>query len=277
MALSFERILSPALERLEVEESDAALAPADNGGPPIRAPKTELLDGFGVEIADRPMAFRLESVCRARGVPMPEGFALYAKSFDLWLVPHRVSVVRRNGLSEITSLGIAVRYLVEEDPCVVVSLLPEARFVDAGRLTFAASTDLHGNLSAVETIDNLGPVAEGMLRVGVEASLGASLAFELTLVSPIVSAVGKGSSRAEWMFEQKGPPLHGRDIETWSVLCLPPGRTSIDYEISLSLVRRLAFLPTRRETTPRRLTCRLVEAEAPQLPALMAGETKGFP
>lgn len=211
--------------------------------------------GFEARIADSPIAVPLERLFEARNIALPADFAVYRAAYDAWLVPHRVSVMRHHGLSALTELGIRVTYHTVAGS--VVSLLPEFQFVEAASLKFCCSSDVYGSLERNQTIANAERVGGGQLKVGSAAHMSTRLAFELSVVTPTISAVGKGSRRAEWSFELNREPLHGRDIETWSILLVPTATVAIEYELVMSLTRRLAFFPTRWESRPLKITCGL--------------------
>lgn len=258
--------LTPELERDEISEASSDLAAGtgseegDRDQPPAIASSPKIAtDGFVAHIAEQPVGFRLSAVFAAKGIPLPQEWTIYGGKYELWLVPHRVSVVRRHGLSELTSLGMQIRYLADSGPCSVVSLFPEAQFVERGRLTFRVASDAQGSLSVLGKANNLESIGGASLKIGVEASLGSALAFELAIVSPIIAAVGKGAARAEWVFERDAGPLHGRDIETWAILLLPAALRSLSYEIVMTYTRRFAFFPTRHESAPVKVDCTLVD------------------
>jgi hypothetical protein len=85
-----------------------------------------------------------------------------------------------------------------------------------------------------------------------------SLRLEATIATPIISAVGLGSSRCEWRFDRDREPLFGRDIETWSVVVLPKRQTSLRLRARFYLISRMLFVPTRRQSDWLELTCPLV-------------------
>lgn len=238
-------------------ESHAARTESAHQGLESVEPQT-VGSGFAADINDAPLGLRLDGLFRDRGLPLPPDYRIYEGKYALWLVPHRASVTRRRGLTEVTSLGMRVKYLTD-GVCSVVSLMPEAQFVDLGHLNFSVSSDAYGSLSAKSGVTGGQPAAPGaQLEIATDAELEAKLAFSFNVATPIISAVGKGSRRAEWGFELDKKPLFGRDIETWSILLLPAAQTVLEYEIVLSLTKRLAFIPSRWESPSVRLQVPLV-------------------
>ena len=53
------------------------------------------------------IAFRLRDLYAAAKLPIPDELGLY-KSYDLWVVPHRVAIIRRKGNAEVAAVGVEV-------------------------------------------------------------------------------------------------------------------------------------------------------------------------
>ena len=197
-------------------------------------------DEFIVRCAKEPIGLRLRYVFEQLGKPVPADFALY-KGFDVWLIPHRVSILRRKGLAEPVSVGISVEYVHGEKTCSIVSLIPEQQFIRRGQL--ATEFGIKGRLSVSGEAEpsqdtaNLGSQKPaGALQFGLTA--GGEVGFQLSasVCSPIVAAVGKGNSRCEWVFRRQDVPLHDRDLETWSVVVLPKRQTDLVYRLKFRLL-----------------------------------------
>jgi hypothetical protein len=118
----------------------------------------------------------------------------------------------------------------------------------SGEVTPDASAS--GDLTAVAgsgVVSGLGLSAKG--------SGGVSLSFSASVVTPFVSAVGLGSTRAEWRFDRYEDALFGRDIETWSILALPKRRRQLRYRIQYNMTTRTFFFPTRTESEWSEVLC----------------------
>jgi hypothetical protein len=103
-------------------------------------------NGFYATPGDQPIGFRLRDLYAAAKLPIPDELALY-KSYDLWVVPHRVSIIRRKGNAEVTAVGVEVEYDTEDKTCCVASLLPTHKFVDRGSLSFRVKIGANGEAS----------------------------------------------------------------------------------------------------------------------------------
>src|SRR5687768_6760925 len=73
-------------------------------------PTAEKPDAFYATHGDQPLALRLRRVCEKLGRPIAPDFELY-EMFEIWLVPHRVSIVRRAGSSEVTRVEMGIEYI----------------------------------------------------------------------------------------------------------------------------------------------------------------------
>ncbi len=207
-------------------------------------------ESFSVSIANQPIAMRLRDVYKACGKDLPPELALY-KMFELWLIPHRFSLIRNSGLAEPTAVGIEVEYVHENTTCSVVSLLPGPKWKEHGKAALGGK--LGGKLSAtgeIEEIPNL--CLSPLLRLGdleFAGSTGSSIefSFEWTVCTPVISAVGEGDSKCQWRFDKEKEPLFGKTIETWSVLALPRRQKTLEYRMRCYYLRRTLFFATRKE------------------------------
>lgn len=211
--------------------------------------------GFVALIGNRPIGFRATRLLQQLGTPIPPALTLF-KRFDVFLVPHRLSVVRRAGWSEPTAVGIEVKYKSEGETCSVISLFPSFEFIRHGSVGLEASGaigvggDLGGLKNRIEseqqvTLGGLtvrGLAAEGDLRASVGLSLRA------TVATPRVMAVGIGSDRCEWRMDRAEEPLLGHDIETWAGVVLNKRTDRIRYRARAYMTTRIVFVPTRRES-----------------------------
>jgi hypothetical protein len=212
--------------------------------------------GFVARVGESPICHQIPDIFSGLGVPLPADLKLYER-FRLWLVPHRVALLRRRGLAEPVSVGIEVEYIADGGTCSVVSLIPAPQFLHLGDLSFNASITgsmgFSGEVTPSPTIQ-IEPPTEGRsavvsgLGVSAKGSGGISLAFSASVVTPFISAVGLGSNRAEWRFDRHEEALFGRDIETWAILALSKRKRDLRYKIRHSITTRTLFFPTRTES-----------------------------
>jgi hypothetical protein len=230
--------VAPELEKL-----------TDLGGTPEQA-------GFVARVGESPICHQIPDIFAGLAVSIPADLKLYDR-FRLWLVPHRVALLRRRGLAEPVSVGIEVEYISDGGTCSVVSLIPAPQFLHHGELSFngsiKGSLGISGEVTpfpGVEIEPPTGGRSEVVSGLGMSAkgSGGLSLAFSASVVTPFVSAVGLGSNRAEWRFDRHEDALFGRDIETWAILALSKRKRELRYKIRHSVTTRTIFFPTRTES-----------------------------
>lgn len=242
---------------------------------PIDQPLTEELElaqdlgtdveekGFYARVGDKPTGCLVRDFFKAASQPVPPNFDVYS-AYELWVVPHRVAIIRRSGRAEVTSVGIEVEYIPDGKTCCVIALLPEHRFVDVGSLSFKVKIGADG--SAQSGTDTLSGPAVGdpnVNRAGlsINACAGgeAGLLFSAAVAAPEIQAVGIGSSRCEWRFDLDSKFQYGQDIQCWSMVMLPRRRgksgLTISYRIRFYLVMRTLFLSTRRQSDWQNLEC----------------------
>jgi hypothetical protein len=222
--------------------------------------------GFFAQAARQPIAFSVRSLFRRLGRPQAEAIKLYRR-FELWLIPHRVSITRRQGLAEPTSIGIEVNYQDEGMTCSIISLFPSFQFVEHGSIgasaSFSGRMSATGELlpqkstpeSAFQNIDVAGLTFSTDAKADVSGDV--ALNVRSRVVTPVISATGIGSSRCEWRLDKRDEPLFGKDIETWAVIALPKNLESIAYDVRFYLITRTLFVPTRRQSDWVTIKCAL--------------------
>lgn len=233
---------------------EEAVLKKDFGEPAIDTGK------FVVTIADKPIGLSVAALSERLGRPVPPEVDLYQR-FAVWLVPNRVSVIRRSGIAEVTSVGIECEYLNGNKTCSIVSLLPAPQFIVWGK----ADGNIHcaGSLSfAGETLPAAGEL--GVVRIneagigfGISGAAKVSASFSVNVVTPYVSAVGIGSSRAEWRLDRHEEALFGRDLSTWAVVLLPKRQKELEMRMRVYVVLRSVFVPRRHESNWQDVTCLL--------------------
>lgn len=223
--------------------------------------------GLVGRIADRPIAFRLRDVLTATGIEIPKQIDLY-RQFELWLIPQRISVFRERGLAEAVSLGLECEFDSGGSTLCVVEVLPGPAFIRHGSLegdfscrgSISASGDLkplpdedsgsadHGD-EPTHTWEKAG------LRFETRSRAGIQLSFSFVVATPYVHAVGTGSNRAQWRFDQHREPLFGRDMQMWTLVAIPKQQRELNYRARMFITVRTAFFPTRRESDWQVIQC----------------------
>lgn len=213
--------------------------------------------GFSAQIADKPVGHSLLSLAgKDKDEPVPP----FYKRFSIWAVPHRLSIIRRKGLSEPISVGVEVEYQTGGKTCSIVGLFPSFEFCAVGTIggTFSANADLGGNLTVSESLpEETGQKKLGQLTVGLQTKGNVGLTLQCQIITPKIMAAGIGSSHCEWRFDANGQPLYGRDLETWSLVALGKSQKELAYKMRFYVITRLAFVPQRFQSRWEDVVCQL--------------------
>lgn len=216
---------------------------------------------FCARPGNQPIAFKLRDVLQKLRQPLTPRITLY-EMFEVWLVPHRVSIIRRRGNAEPISVGIQIEYLHEDTTCSVIALIPSPQFIHHGRIgvqgLFQGKVSTAGEASPTPADLQFKTEKElGKLSVGVTASGEVGFRFKADVVTPVISAVGIGASTCEWRLDKHEDSLFGKDIETWSILALPQRQSTLSYRLRYYICTRTLFFPTRRQSKWVKIQCAL--------------------
>ena len=225
---------------------------------------TEETSAFTARVHSTPIGYRLIDLQLQAGTGLESKLSLFYDAYDLWLIPHRVSIMRNAGHAEPTSVGIEVEYLPNGRTCCIVALLPSFEYRIHGGATFGGAFSASGN--AEPSTEDIVPTASlpslGQVGLGVTAEMHLGFRFASTVATTKIAAVGVGSTRCEWRIDRDVEPLYGRDIETWAVVALPSVTTledHIKYKIRCSYNSRTFLFNTRRQTEYQNINCKLIK------------------
>ena len=171
------------------------------------------------------------------------------------------------GIAEPVSVGIEVEYrnddanvdLNRRMTCCVVNMLPGPEFIRLGFLkgnlsgSFSPSGAFKANTKDLKIEPYLPLTANLKACITSELEFGIGVNFSVSV--PLISAVGVGDSRAEWVFNEESTNLYGKDIETWTVLAVPKTMSEIKHRLRLYIILRAAFFSTRHYSEWQTLTC----------------------
>jgi len=220
--------------------------------------------GFFAAPGQNPIGLSLRSVLEypdglgTEEVPAKELVQLYER-FELWLIPHSVSIVRRGGGYEPAYVGLEVQYKNQGRTCSIRSLIPSPHFVTHG--WFRAVLGLSGELSEAGSEPLRSAAADVLgLSIGVQASAELRAVVSATVVTPFIAAVGLESDRCEWRFDRHDTPLFGCDIRTFAVVALPRRQNDLTYGIRYYIGLRKFILTRRIESDWCDVQCKLSRA-----------------
>jgi hypothetical protein len=220
--------------------------------------------GFYASLPDQPAGIPLRHIFQASGEADFAGLVARApaplsdvyRQFELWLIPHRVSIKRRQGLAEVTSVGIEIDHLHEGSTCNVRGLLPSFQYVVQESVQGCLLAN--GELRAVpDTALSNGVRDYGGIRFGLERAGSLELNFHAPVPTPHVSAFGCFTSRYEWRFDAVERPLLEPELQTWAFLALPRWRADLRFRARFFFERRAAYFSRRTESDWVELKCDL--------------------
>jgi hypothetical protein len=232
---------------------------ADNleaGGPHLGGPadKLEQQEEFTARLHDRPIALSLKGMFTSK--KNPPTAKLYER-FDLWLVPHRFSIMRRSGSSTIVKAGCEVAYNSDVETLSIVSLIPTTEYIETLRASiglesrFGIGMTFHADLSDTGLLEHISDALADLVPVSGSASLSASakvsanakINLSMKVLTPYIAAIGVGSTDCLFQLSAYEEPLFDRDIETWAVIAIPKYAEEIKYRMRCSFISRRLFMP----------------------------------
>ena len=243
--IAINRIATPELEDVVVYgESDSANIDLDP-------------EAWYASIGDMPIGFPVRLVFEELGVEFKS--KLY-EGYELWFVPHRVSLLRRKGQAEVTSFGMEVEYLNGKKTCSVVSLIPAPEFTVYGNVGFGFQGEIDAQGIAKVLAGQAGstldlPLDKSTLQFGKGTGGSVKFNYSATVSTPRISAVGLGASHCAWEFKKDKDPLFGKTMETWSILALPRFQKELNYRLRFHVTLRTLLIPTWRESDWKEIKC----------------------
>jgi hypothetical protein len=245
---------------LDFVETNLAAANTIDGIDQHLGPSSERTEqepfGFYARVHDAPIAVPCRELLTRAKLPPSDPFY---ERFDLWLVPHRFSVLNKFGSAKIITAGCEVEY-EDVGSLSIVSLFPTSQYVTEHPL------DINAKIDASAILDQLGlmpATGANSLSDFVSAKVGLdlrnlALKFQfdnklqlrvaLDLVTPLVLASGVGSAACAFQFSLFREQLYGKDLETWAIVAVHKRKRELRYRMRVYYNARRFFLPRRWET-----------------------------
>jgi hypothetical protein len=153
---------------------------------------------------------------------------------DIWLITHTVSAIKRRGTGKILSLGYEIEFKDPEE-AYTIDLFPRTKFISSLDSSMENQVDvgIEGNVSLSNQAVDIGDKVEslgGSAKLKISSTLKMVGRVSFSVMSPVVTAIGIGSSRGEWLFEEHDKPLLGEQTMLQTVL-VPRGTKSIPVRI----------------------------------------------
>jgi hypothetical protein len=235
---------------IDRELSAEVVAEASGNPPDLGSEKSK--SGIFASVNEQPVAIPLVDLCKSAGADCTSFDPLFRR-FELYMVPHSISLIRRSGFAEITTVGLEVEYLTDGQTCSILALYPSSRWTTWGEIGLSGAAEGGASSGSSDWIR----VSAGNLSVKAQASGALALRWAEKIVTPEISATGVGGSRCEWQFEKRDEPLFGRDIQAWSLIAAPKRMRRLTHRCRYYFVSRVAFVPSRVESAWAELICDL--------------------
>src|SRR5664280_2194783 len=150
--------------------------------------------GFVARVADGPIATSLPETLTAAGKAIPKTLSLYER-FGVWIVPHRLAIIRRKGLAEPVAVGVQIQYVVD-GTCSILGLFPSFEYRVVGEIggNFHAELGASGEIGAALSPDVAGVDSSsvganlGSLKVGIRTGATIGLDLSCSVSTSIISA-----------------------------------------------------------------------------------------
>jgi hypothetical protein len=255
------QLVSEGLVPLDLAPTPELEQPQDLGTDEVNVGK------FYAKLGDQPLPFSLRNTYEALGQPVPSEFRTF-DAYDLWVVPHKIGIIRHGGLAEVTGVGLEIQYETSGKTCSIQSLLPSYKFVERGSLYMRVALQGNGDVAPLDAGSDGTDIGKmiwqlGSLSAHAKVEAGVHLNLAARVATPDIQAIGKGASSCQWQFDRDVEPLYGRDIETWTVLALPRRSAVLKYSARFSLNIRTFLFTTKRASEWTSLTCSLKTGSTP--------------
>lgn len=196
-----------------------------------------------ISVGDRPVCRNLRRMYELGGRKVPSEIEVF-DLYDIWLITHAVGIIKREGsTAKVKSIGYQADF-ADADNVFTIDLLPRTKFVS--KLSLSSQTEvalgLEGHAQVPEAVTMLLEQVEYLggdasIRLSSDNRIVGRLSF--SVMSPTIQAVGMGSSRCEWIFEEDETPLLGDQLMIQTIL-VPAGTPAIKFA-----ARGSAFVRTR--------------------------------
>lgn len=200
---------------------------------------------LSIRVGDRPFCRNLRKLYKLSHRELPPDLAVFDK-YDIWLVCHAIGALRKQNDAVVVGLGYEADFSASPQ-LLTVDLLPQTKFntVLDGALSNSLELRAEGNAqipqaaqSLLEQCEFLG--LDAKLQLSGEAKCVGRITFKV--MTPLIQAVGKGSARCQWLFEQDAEPLLGDQVMLQTVL-VPRNTSDISFKCRGYALIRPKWLP----------------------------------
>lgn len=199
---------------------------------------TEVDDKIGVKslevrLGDRPLCRNLRRLYELSHQELPPDVAVFDE-YDIWSITHTIGAIhRRDSYPKLKGIGYEVDF-ENAEKILTIEILPRSKFITLSEIKSEVNFDLglEGHAQPPEVVKAL---LDQFEYLGGDASIKLSSDLKMvgrvsfSVMSPVIQAVGLGSSRCEWLFEVDDKPLLGDQIMLQTVL-VPRGTRALKFK-----------------------------------------------
>lgn len=219
---------------------DAEIAPRErNLGSSKGIDDASLKNGnIRIYYGDRPIVFNLLEWYAKLGKPLPDDIQIF-DAYRIYIIFHSIGTVKTWGAQYLEQLGLRVKFKsLPSEEVTVLNVLPQPEFIKIadGKILFNADIGLNGKaeLPKIDIKDANGTQTFGFDgKIGMSSQANFALNVSFTLNTPHIMAIGRGSSRSEWVFNRHDKGLTGYDIQMGQVVMVSQFVQELSFKVQL--------------------------------------------
>lgn len=186
-----------------------------------------------VRLGDRPVCRNLRRLYELSHAELPPDIAVFDE-YDIWSITHTIGAIhRQDSYPKVKGLGYEANF-VNAAKVLTIEILPRSKFVSIGEVKSETQFDLgleghaqppEGVKEFLNQVEYLG--GDASIKLSSDLKMIGRVSF--SVMTPIIQAVGLGSSHCEWLFEVEDKPLLGDQIMLQTVL-VPRGTRDLKFK-----------------------------------------------
>jgi hypothetical protein len=186
-----------------------------------------------VRLGDRPLCRNLRRLYELTHRELPADIAVFDE-YDVWSITHTISAIhRRDSYPKVIGLGYEVDFQ-DAEKILTIEILPRSKFITLSEVKSEVKFDLglEGHAQPPEVVREFLDEFEylgGDASVKLSSDLKVIGRVSFSVMSPVIQAVGLGSSHCEWLFEVEDKPLLGDQIMLQTIL-VPRGTSVLNFK-----------------------------------------------
>lgn len=186
-----------------------------------------------IRLGDRPVCRNLRRLYELAHRELPPDIAVFHE-YDIWSLSHVIGAIhRKDSYPKIKGLGYEAIFEDEEE-VFTIEILPRSKFLKVAGVETETQFDLglegHAQIPEsvkmlLEQVEYLG--GDAKIKLASDVKMVGRVSF--SVMTPIIQAIGQGSSHCEWLFEVDDKPLLGDQIMLQTIL-VPRNTASLKFK-----------------------------------------------